>query len=45
MRQGLVKNNLWKKATMKNVTNQLPKVNFENHGRKKALQNVTETKK
>ena len=33
------------KATMKNVTNQLPKVNFKNHGRKNALQNVAETKK
>ena len=43
MHEGFVKNNLRTKATMKNLTNQLPKVNLKNHGRKNTLQNAKET--
>ena len=38
-----MKDNLRTKATVKNVINQLPKVNLKNHGRKNALQNAKET--
>ena len=43
MHWDLVKNNLRTKATMKNLTNQLLKVNLMNHGRENAQQKGKET--
>ena len=43
MCQGLGRNNLLTKVTIKNVTKQLTKVNLKNYGRKNVLQDAKET--